>query len=184
MKKLLSLLLITFTVLSTAQATDSLNRDYGRDYGRGYERALDREHRRDRRDIYRPGPGDRRHEHDRYSDIYGPARTARWQDMGSFRAEKLLVKNISLDVRGQYVNEILIDVQKNNVKINSAVAYLTNGQVVELRSLLGVAREGRRIAARLDYRNSLRIDRIEMTIETAGLFGSRGSVQIQLGIAY
>ncbi len=175
MKRIISLMLVVLAVQTSARADGFYDRgDRGYDRGGGF----------------RPGPGDDRHDHGRppmrpppYSDIYGPARTARWLDMGSFRAEKILLKNIRINAGGQYVNEILIDVIDNNVQIDSAVAYLTNGQIVNLQSVTGVTRKGRRIVARLDYRNSLRVDRIEMNIETAGLFGPRGNIKILLGVA-
>jgi hypothetical protein len=123
-----------------------------------------------------PAPG--------YSDIYGPNRTVRWQDMGSFRAQKFIETTIRLDARGQFVNELFLAAQDNEVRIHSAIARLVNGQVVDLRYLQGVIRRGQQLRQPLDYRNSLRVDTIELVIESSNLFGSRGTLNAQLGLAY
>jgi hypothetical protein len=80
--------------------------------------------------------------HDHY-DVYGPAITVRWLDMGTHKAQKLIDTNIHLNVHGQLVNEIYVTAQNNPVLVRSAVAYLSNGQVVELRNLLGNIHEHR-----------------------------------------
>ncbi|MEQ1723394.1 MAG: hypothetical protein ABL930_09480, partial [Pseudobdellovibrio sp.] len=123
-----------------------------------------------------PAPG--------YSDIYGPNRTVRWQDMGSFRAQKFVETTVRLDARGQFVNELFLVAQDNQVQIRSAVARLVNGQIVDLRYLQGVIRQGQQLRQPLDYRNSLRVDSIELVIESSNLIGSRGSLNVQLGLAF
>ena len=119
-----------------------------------------------------------------YNDVYGPAVTVRWLDMGTHRAQKLIDTNIHLNVRGQLVNEIYVTAQNNPVLVRSAVAYLSNGQIVELRNLLGNIHENRPVRTMLDYRNSLRVESIVLNVEAASLLGSRGSLNIQLGLAY
>lgn len=126
---------------------------------------------------YPPAP------HPGYNDVYGPAITVRWQDMGTHKAQKLIDTNIHLNVYGQLVNEIYVTAQGNPVMVRSALAYLTNGQIVELRGLLGNIHEHRPIRAPLDYRNSLRVERIVLNIESGNLLGSRGSLNVQLGLA-
>lgn len=118
-----------------------------------------------------------------WGDVYGPGRTVRWQDMGTFKAIKVIETQVRLDVRGRFVNEIFVAAESNSVEIKSALAYLTNGQVIEVRQLLGSVRKNQQYRVLLDYRNSLRLDRIEMVIES-GLFGSSGKLNIQLGLAY
>ena len=117
-----------------------------------------------------------------WGDLYGPPRTVRWEDKGSFRVEKLIDTNVNLSARQQYVNEIFVVVDKNNVEVKSAMAYMANGQPVELRSMLGNLRPGQYRLA-LDYRNSLRIDRIEIEMRS-NLIGSRANVSVQLGLAF
>lgn len=124
---------------------------------------------------YPPHPG--------YNDVYGPAVTVRWLDMGNHKAQKLIDTNIHLSVRGQLVNEIYVTAQNNPVLVRSAIAYLSNGQAVELRSLLGNIHEHRPVRTMLDYRNSLRVESIVINVEAASLLGSRGSLNIQLGLA-
>lgn len=123
-----------------------------------------------------PSPG--------YSDVYGPGRTVRWQDMGSHRAEKFVDRTIVLRANGQFVNELFIVAQNNHVTIRSAIARLTNGQIVDLRYLVGTVRDGQQLRQQLDYRSSLRVDSIELNIEAGNLIGSRGSLNVQLGLAF
>jgi hypothetical protein len=118
-----------------------------------------------------------------YNDVYGPAVTYRWLDMGTHKAQKLVDTNIHLSVRGQLVNEIFVTAQNNPVLIRSAIAYLSNGQAIELRSLLGNIHENRPVRTVLDYRNSLRVESIVLNVEAASLLGSRGKLNIQLGLA-
>ena len=118
-----------------------------------------------------------------YGDVYGPGRTVRWADMGTFKAIKVIETQVRLDVRGNFVNEIYVRAESNNVEIKSALAYLTNGQVYEVRQLLGNVRRDEQYRILLDYRNSLRLDRIELVIQS-GLFGGSGKLNVQLGLAY
>ncbi|MGZ3689903.1 MAG: hypothetical protein ACXVAX_00280 [Pseudobdellovibrio sp.] len=124
-----------------------------------------------------PGPG--------YGDCYGPARTVRWQNMGSYVAQKIIETDVVVPGNGQFVNEIFLTAVDNPVQINSALVYLTNGQVVELRGLLTRMDRNQQLRQPLDYRTSLRVDRIELRIESPAIFGgSRGSLQVQLGLAF
>ncbi len=119
-----------------------------------------------------------------YNDVYGPARTVRWQDMGLFKAQKVLETRVSIEAYGQLVNEVLLTAIDNPVQVNQALAYLTNGQVVDLRSLWGRIERGQQLRQPLDYRNSLRVSRIELNIESPSIFGgSRGTLQVHLGLA-
>jgi hypothetical protein len=118
-----------------------------------------------------------------YNDVYGPAVTYRWLDLGTHKAQKLVDTNIHLSVRGQLVNEIFVTAQNNPVLVRSAIAYLSNGQAIELRSLLGNIHENRPVRTVLDYRNSLRVESIVLNVEAASLLGSRGKLNIQLGLA-
>lgn len=123
------------------------------------------------------------HQPPHYGDVYGPGRTVRWHDMGLFKAIKVIETQVRLDTRGQFVNEIYVRAESNSVDIKSAVAYLANGQVYELRHLLGTVRKNEQYRVLLDYRNSLRLDRIELVIQS-GLFGGSGKLNVQLGLAY
>ena len=116
--------------------------------------------------------------------LCSPARTVRWQYAGQFLAQKIVETDITIPGNGQFVNEIFLTAVDNPVQITSALAYLTNGQVVELRYLLTQIGRGQQIRQQLDYRSSLRVDRIELRIESPSLFGSRGSLQVQLGLAF
>lgn len=118
-----------------------------------------------------------------YGDVYGPGRTVRWYDMGVFKAIKVIETQVRLDTRGQFINEVYVQADSNSVDIKSALAYLVNGQVIEVRQLLGTVRKGQQYRVLLDYRNSLRLDRIELVIQS-GLFGGSGKLNVQLGLAY
>ena len=119
-----------------------------------------------------------------YNDIYGPGRTVRWWDMGVIQAQKFMAIDVRLDVRGQFVNEIFLGAIDNHIGIKSAQARLANGQMIDLQFMRGTLRRDQRAQVRLDYRNSLRIDTIYLTIESPNLVGSRASLGIQLGLAY
>jgi hypothetical protein len=123
------------------------------------------------------------HQPPHYGDVYGPGRTVRWQDMGIFKAIKVIETQVRLDTRGQFINEIYVKANSNSVEIKSALAYLVNGQVIEVRQLLGTVRKGQEFRVLLDYRNSLRLDRVELVIQS-GLFGGSGKLNVQLGLAY
>ena len=119
-----------------------------------------------------------------YSDIYGPGRTVRWWDMGVIHAQKFIAIDVRLDVRGQFVNEIFLAAIDNHVGIKSAQARLSNGQMIDLNFLTGTLGRDQRAQVRLDYRNSLRIDTIYLTVESPNLIGSSSSLALQLGLAY
>lgn len=119
-----------------------------------------------------------------YNDIYGPGRTVRWWDMGIIQAQKFIAIDVRLDVRGQFVNEVFLAAIDNHIGIKSAQARLVNGQMIDLRYLVGTIRKGQQYQIRLDYNYSLRIDTIYLTVESPNLAGPRASLGIQLGLAY
>lgn len=119
-----------------------------------------------------------------YNDIYGPGRTVRWWDMGVVQALKFITVDVRLDVRGQFVNEIFLAAIDNHVRIRSAQGRLANGQLLDLRYLEGTISRGQRYQIRLDRYNSLRLDSIQLSIESPNLAGALGSLGIQLGLAY
>lgn len=119
-----------------------------------------------------PGPQD-----------YGPAYTARWQDFGVTKMPKVIEQEINLDLRGQFVNEILLRSVDNSLSVTSVLVYLTNGQVIDLRQATGSIGGRGEIRTVLDYRASLRVNRIVVKA-TSGLIGSRGSLNVVVGLAY
>lgn len=123
-----------------------------------------------------PGPS--------YSDMYGPGRTVRWQDMGSFRAQKFIVTDIRLSAMGQFVNELYLTAQDNHISIKEARVRLANGQVLDLPHLRGTISKGQQMRLRLDQWYSLRADEIILSIESPNLLGSRGTLAVQLGLAW
>ena len=114
---------------------------------------------------------------------YGPHYTVRWSDFGLSKFPKLITQSISIDVRGQLVNEILLRGAKSQVDIRSITAYLNNGQILNLNHLSGVIREGQEIRASLDYRYSLRVNRIVIEGNSPNLIGSLGQLSVILGLA-
>lgn len=119
-----------------------------------------------------------------WSDVFGPARTVRWWDLGSFQAEKFIDMNVNVDVQDQFVNEVFVAAQDNQVEVRDAVAYMSDGRAFQVRNLIGVIQEGRQYRVPLDYRNSLRLRRLVITIRASNPFGSRSRFYSQLGLAY
>lgn len=118
------------------------------------------------------------------NDIYGPARTVRWDYVGAFRTEKFLETRVDINVRDQFVNEVMVAAEDNDVEVVDAVAYLSNGQAFQLRNMIGVIQRGRQYQVQLDWRNSLRLSRLSYTIKSPNLIGSRATLHLQLGLAY
>jgi hypothetical protein len=118
-----------------------------------------------------------------YGRDRGPRYTVRWQDYGLNRVPKLVSETITIRVGGMLVNEILFRAVDNKVQVDSAVAYLSNGQTIDLGQMTGTIREGRDARGSLDYYFSLRVERIVISATSANLIGSRGQLQVMLGLA-
>ena len=104
--------------------------------------------------------------------------------MGTVQAQKFVAVDVRMDVRGEFVNEVYLAAIGNHIRIKAASARLANGQMIDLNYLVGTIEKGRQYQIRLDYRNSLRLDSLYLTIESPNLAGSRASLAIQLGLAY
>lgn len=113
--------------------------------------------------------------------VTGPAITRRWARAGEYKVSKLGGMR-TIYVRGQYLNEISLVANKENLHLNSVLIYLVDGQVISLHQFnnRGI-REGQMLRDRLDRRYSLRVDRIEINA-TSSLIGSRGILRVDLGI--
>lgn len=114
---------------------------------------------------------------------YGPAYTVRWQDFGTTKLAKLIEQDVSINVRGALVNEIVLRAVEAPVSISSVQVQMRNGQVINLRQATGTISEGREVRVRLDRNYSIRAERIVIVGTSAGLIGSRGQVQVILGLA-
>lgn len=114
---------------------------------------------------------------------FGPQYTVRWDDRGAIRLPKFISESTTIYVGGRLVNEILVRSINNHIEIESATAYLTNGQVIDLRNIIGTLREGREIRTLVDAYYSLRIERIDIHASSPNLIGSRGQMQLILGLA-
>ena len=120
----------------------------------------------------------------RYQQDFGPKYTARWENMGTNRVQKFINEEIVIRTYGQMVNEIVLGAVENSVQINSATAYLTNGEVIELRQATGYIHENRRFRVQLDYSYSRSVQKIVLNATSPNLVGSRGQVSILVGYAY
>lgn len=120
-----------------------------------------------------PAPG--------YYDV-GPQMTVHWQDNGTNRIPKLISETIVVRVGNLLTNEVLVRVADNSVSIESAVAVLADGRIVNLTALQGTLRRDREFRSLLDYHYSLRVNRIEIRA-TSGLIGSRANLQVLVGLA-
>lgn len=118
-----------------------------------------------------------------YDYVYGPGRTVRWYDMGANRVPKILSENTIIEIDGRLINEIVIRALDNRVSVRSVVATLIDGRRVDLWNLTGTIRENRQVRARLDRYYSVRVLRLEIQASSPNLIGSRGSVQVFLGLA-
>ena len=140
-------------------------------------------------DVYRPGRPDRPGRPmpppppPYYNGDLGPQQTVRWQDNGATRLPKLISQTVTVYVGGQLTNEVLVRAFDNHVQIESAVAYLQDGRVVDLRNLTGTVREGQELRSLLNYRFSLRVNRIEIRAVSSNLIGSRAQLQVIVGLA-
>ncbi|OFZ31521.1 MAG: hypothetical protein A2622_02760 [Bdellovibrionales bacterium RIFCSPHIGHO2_01_FULL_40_29] len=130
-------------------------------------------------DPYNPAPP--RYGHG--GGIRGPQYTTHWDDLGVNRLPKLVSEIQTIYVGGRLVNEILIRAIDNRVDVESVLAYLANGQVVQLYHITGSIKSGREIRGFVDSRYSLRIDRLEIRAMSSNLVGSRAQMQVALGLA-
>jgi hypothetical protein len=119
-----------------------------------------------------------------YGNDYGPNYTVRWEDFGANRVPKFAGEDVVIYTHGQFVNELRLTAVNNDVQITSALAYLSNGEVIELRQATGYFRQGRTARAVIDYRNSRTVDRIVLTATSPNLIGSRAQLSAVVGYAY
>ena len=119
-----------------------------------------------------------------YNDIYGPARTVRWDYVGAFQTEKFFEIDVNIEARDQFVNEVMVAAQDNDVEVVDAIGYLSNGQSFRINNMIGTIPRGRQYQVQLDWRNSLRLSRIVYRISTSNMIGPRGTFYVQLGLAY
>ncbi len=114
---------------------------------------------------------------------YGPARTVRWQDFGTTKIDKIIGERISIRLNNVLVNEILLRATSSDIRISRVAVTLTNGQSYYLPYQAGTLNENREVRLQLNSRYSVRVSRIEIEATTSGLLGSRGRLQVLLGLA-
>ena len=117
-----------------------------------------------------------------YGSIQGPGHTRHWVDHGLHRAPKFIDADLNVRLHGQYVNEILIRAFENDVEILEAYVELSNGQRLSLYRAEGTIGQNQELRFKLDRRYSLRSERVYLKV-TSGLRGSRGRIQVFLGLA-
>lgn len=172
--KLLVMTLISLVSLSAAatlamgESTQAVALNYGYDDGYGPQPG------------YGPGHGRR---HPGYGGVTGPQYTVRWYDLGLNRLPKLVSEIQTIYVGGRLVNEILVRAVDNHVGIESFVAFLSDGQMVNLAHLTGNMRQGYELRGLVDRYSSLRIDRLEVRATSSNLIGTRAQMQVVLGLA-
>lgn len=131
---------------------------------------------------YGPRPGHGGH-HPGYGGVTGPQYTVRWHDLGLNRLPKFVSEVQTIYIGGRLVNEILVRAIDNHVGIESFVAYLSDGQMVNLAHLTGNMRQGYELRGLVDRYSSLRIDRLEIRATSSNLIGTRAQMQVVLGLA-
>lgn len=116
-------------------------------------------------------------------NVTGPQRTVAWDDRGVNHIPKVLSESMTIHVGGRLVNELLIRALGNRVQIESISARLVDGRYIDLSQFRGTMHDNTERRSTVDRYNSLRIDRIEIRATSPNLFGSRGKMQIVLGLA-
>ncbi|MGZ3689901.1 MAG: hypothetical protein ACXVAX_00270 [Pseudobdellovibrio sp.] len=119
-----------------------------------------------------------------YNDVYGPNRTVRWADAGVFKAEKFIETTFRINLNGNFVNEVFLGAQSNDIEIRSVVVVLTNGQSFEANNFHFTLQNGQQTRQLFDYNYSLRVDHIDFRIASPNLIGPSGSLALQFGLAY
>lgn len=114
---------------------------------------------------------------------YGPARTLRWQDFGTSKIEKIIGETVTIRANNVLVNEILLRATSSDIRIEQVLVTLVNGQTYNLPYQAGTLRENQEVRLRLNSSFSVRVSHIEIEATTSGLFGSRGRLQVLLGLA-
>lgn len=117
------------------------------------------------------------------SGEYGPARTQRWQDFGTTKIEKIFGETVTVRVNSLLVNEILLRATSSDIRIQRVEVTLSNGQIYNLPYQAGTLNENREVRLRLNSSYSVRVSRIEIEATSSGLLGSRGRLQVLLGLA-
>lgn len=120
---------------------------------------------------------------DRFDGLYGPARTVAWLDQGIHRAPKLIEKDVDLNLYGQYVNEIIFRALENEIKIERAVIRLMTGETIELNHARSIIRKNGEARIYVDGRYSLAVQSLHLVISSPDLTGSRGQLQVLVGVA-
>jgi hypothetical protein len=116
-------------------------------------------------------------------NVTGPQRTVAWDDRGVNHIPKLLSESMTIHVGGRLVNELLIRALGNRVQIESISARLVDGRYIDLSQFRGTMHDNTERRSTIDRYNSLRVDHIEIRATSPNLFGSRGKMQIVLGLA-
>ncbi len=114
---------------------------------------------------------------------YGPARTLHWQDFGSSKIEKIIGETVTIRPSNVLVNEILLRATSSDIRIERVAITLTNGQTYNLPYQAGTLRENQEVRLRLNSSYSVRVTRIEIEATSSSLLGSRGRLQVLLGLA-
>ena len=114
---------------------------------------------------------------------YGRGRTVRWQDFGTSKINKIIGETVSIRTGNVLVNEILLRATSSDIRIQRVQITLTNGQTYDLPYQAGTLNENREVRLRINSRYSVRVSRIEIEATTSGLLGSRGRLQVLLGLA-
>jgi hypothetical protein len=114
-------------------------------------------------------------------NVYGPARTYSWLDMGTTKVDKAINQTIRFRVNSRLVNEVLLRSTQNDTQIIRAYARLSDGSTTNITT--GLVRQGYDARVRLHSQYSVRVESIEIVATSQGLFGSRARLQVWLGLA-
>ncbi len=91
--------------------------------------------------------------------------TVRWVDYGEYTVSRLYKRIITIDLNGQSVNQINLRAENAPVEIISALAYLSNGEIVDISPVGSrVLAEGYQMRATMGHARSMSVQKIVLKV--------------------
>lgn len=117
------------------------------------------------------------------SQDYVEGRTQKWINAGVFTAPKAVTERVTISVNSrEAVKEVRLSAEKGGVRIVRAQGVTASGQAISLNVLEGTVGDRATRTLSLDSRYAIRLQSLELEISSEGLFGSRGRLEVLLGV--
>ncbi|WP_041577096.1 hypothetical protein [Bdellovibrio bacteriovorus] len=117
------------------------------------------------------------------SQDYVVGQTQRWINAGTFIPPKAVVERIVISVNSrEAVKEIRLATERSGVRILRASGVTASGYSIQLGQLVGSVGANANRSFALDPRYAIRLQRIELEVTSTGLVGSRGRLEVLLGV--